>query len=90
LGVVWPPLGALHPTIYEEVNRMAKSKGKKGDLDLRPYMEKIGLKKYLAAVDIGDIVDNFGPKKFVKEIGIERFMVNLTAEDRQKLKELLK
>ena len=83
-------LGALHPHIFDEANRMATTKRKRGDLDLRPFIEKIGLEKYLAVVEVEDAIDAFGAKKVVKQLGIDRILANLTAEERQQLKERLK
>jgi hypothetical protein len=83
-------LGALHPHIIEEANRMAATKIKRGDLDLRPFIEKIGLKKILALVEVRDAIDALGPKKVAKELGMEQFLASLTVEERKQLKELLK
>jgi hypothetical protein len=83
-------LGALHPNIYEEANHMATTKGKRGDLDLRPFIEKVGLQKYLAAVEVGELIDAFGPKKLARELGMKRYLASLNAEERRQLKELLK
>jgi hypothetical protein len=82
-------LGALHPNIYEEAYRMAAIKGKRGDLDLRPFIEKVGLAKILKLVEVGGLIDTVGPRKVVKGLGIERILANLSAEERQKLKERL-
>ena len=85
-----PLLKALHPNIWTEAMQMAKSKGKRGDLDLSPLVEEVGLEKYLAVVKVGDYINTFGPKKVIKELGVERIVANLSAEERQKLKEMLK
>jgi hypothetical protein len=83
-------LGALHPNIFEEASHMATTKGKRGDLDLRPFIAKVGLKKIFNAVELGDLIDAVGPKKVLKELGIERILANLSVQDRLKLKEQLK
>src|SRR5882757_4565766 len=81
----------LHPLFLNvEPNRMATTNGKRCDLDLRPFIEKIGLRKYLEVVEVGDYFDTVGPKKVVKGLGVERILANLSAEERQQLKELLK
>ena len=79
-----------HRSVYEEANRMAKSKGKKGDLDLRPFLEKVGLRKFVEALEVREYIDTVGPKKVLKAMGVEQILANLSAEDRQKLKEQLK
>ncbi|MBI3823652.1 MAG: hypothetical protein HY289_13365, partial [Planctomycetes bacterium] len=85
-----PLLKALHPNVWKEATNMARSKGKRGDLDLTPFIEDVGLAKLLALVKVGDVIDTVGVRKVVKELGVERFLANLSAEDRQKLKERLK
>ncbi len=82
-------LGALHPNIYEEANRMAKSKGKRGELDLRPFIEKVGLKKYLAAVDVGDVLATLGSKKFIEAVSVDELIAYLPVKVRRELKERL-
>jgi len=84
-----PLLGALHPNVYQEAQRMAKSKGKRGGLDLRPFINQVGVKKFIDVIEVGEYIDTVGPKKVIKAIGVERFVANLTAEERQELKKLL-
>jgi hypothetical protein len=83
-------LKTLHPNIWKEAKNMARSKGKRGDLDLSPLIEEVGLEKYLAVVNVEEMIDAVGAKKVVKELGIDRILANLTAEERQQLKERLK
>jgi hypothetical protein len=85
-----PLLGALHPNVFEEANRMAKSRGKRGDLDLRPFVEKVGLKKYLAAVEPGDFVATFGLKKVIESVSVEELMASLPEKVRRELKHRLR
>jgi hypothetical protein len=83
-------LGVLHPNIIDEANQMATTKGKRDGWDLRPFIAKVGVKKYLEAVELRELIDAFGAKKVVKELGVERILANLSTEDRQKLKDRLK
>jgi hypothetical protein len=85
-----PLLGALHPNIFEEASRMASAKGKGKGWSLRPFIEKIGLKKYLEEVEVADAIATYGPKKVIKALGVEQLVANLSPEDRERLKELLK
>ncbi len=85
-----PLLRVLHPTIWNEAKNMAKSKGKRGGLDLSPFIEEVGLEKYLEMFKVEDVIDTLGPKKVAKALGIDRYLSSLSAEDRQKLKERLK
>ena len=82
-------LKAFHPNIYEEVARMAAAKNQPGDLDLRPFVDKIGVKKYLEPIDTEEMIQSAGPKKVVETLGVERYVANLSPEDRQRLKDLL-
>jgi hypothetical protein len=56
---------------------------------MTPVIEEVGLEKYLEVVKIEDVIDTFGAKKVARELGIERFVASLSAEDRRKLKEQL-
>jgi hypothetical protein len=85
-----PLLGALHPNVFEEASRMASAKGKGKGWSMRPYIEKVGLKKYLEEVELGEIVETFGKKKVVRAIGVKDIVANLSPEERQQLKDLLK
>ena len=69
---------------------MAKSKGKRGGLDLSPLIEEVGLEKYLEVVPVGDFINTVGPKKIIKELGVDRYLANLSVQDLRKLKDRLK
>jgi hypothetical protein len=89
-----PLLGALHPNIFQEAQRMARSKGKGGGLDLRPFIKQVGLDKFIEVLDLDELVETVGPKKLIKAVGLKRFIADLsnedlTDEDRRRLKELL-
>ena len=88
-----PLLGVLHPSIFAEASRMAKAKGKSRGLDLRPFVEKIGLKEYLSVVDMHEAMKTVAPKKMVKDLGIEglrSLLAQLTDQEWQALKETRK
>ena len=85
-----PLLKTLHPNIWKEATNMARSKGKRGGLDLSPLVEEVGLEKYLGFVELKDIIDTLGAKKVVKELGLDRILAGLTVEERAQLKERLK
>jgi hypothetical protein len=84
-----PLLSTLHPDIWKEAKIMAKSKRKSRGPNWSLWLEEVGLQKYVEALKVGDYIDTVGPKKVLKEIGIDRILANLSAEDRQKLKEKL-
>ena len=55
---------------------MATSTNKSGDLDLRPFVDQLGLAQYLAPVR---------PEEVLKTMGVEQIMAELSAEDRKRL-----
>ena len=83
-------LGVLHPSIWKEAKRMATAKRKTRGLDFRPFVEQVGLEKFLESFEIGTLIDMVGPKKIVKALGVKQFLANLSTEEKQQLKELLK
>lgn len=82
-------LGALHPNIFEEANRMATAKRKSRGLDLRPFIKQVGLDKFFEVIEMEDMIHAVGAKNVVKAIGVDRIAANLSAEERRKLKDLL-
>ena len=90
-------LGSCHPNIYEEVRSMATSTDKSGDLDLRPFVDKLGVAKYLEPVKLEEMIDNAGPKKvietlgmkkIVEEAGVENIFETCSPEERKRFVEL--
>lgn len=81
-------LKALHPNIYEEVARMAAAKNQPGDLDLRPFVEKIGVKKYLEPVGTEEMIAAVGMGKIVEEAGVVNIFDNCSPEQRKQFVEL--
>ena len=76
-----PLLGVLHPNIIEEANRMATSKRKSRGLDLRPFINYVGLEKFLEAIELRELMTTVGPKRVVKEMGVEWLFSQPNAED---------
>jgi hypothetical protein len=67
---------ALHPTVWEEVKRMAKTRRAELDFDFRHIIEDMGWPK---------IIERLGEKELVQEIGIDRFLANLSPAERKQL-----
>ncbi len=63
---------------------------KQRDLDLPPFIQMIGLAKFLEQVDVGEMIDAIGPKRFIEALGFEQILANVTDEKKQRLRELLK
>jgi hypothetical protein len=53
-------------------------------------IDEVGLERFLEIFEVKDIIDTLGPKKVAKELGVERYLANISAEERRRLKELLK
>jgi hypothetical protein len=81
---LWEMYGAflsyLHPEVWEEAKRMARSKGKKkgdeGGVSLRPLIETVGVPAVVKAV---------GVEEFLKAIDIDDLFAHLTAEQLREL-----
>jgi hypothetical protein len=58
-------LAALHPVLWEEVEAMARTAGKKFQIDLRPAIEHLGLNK---------VIEQVGLQRLIREVGIERMI----------------
>ena len=87
-------LGSCHPNIYEEVARMATSTNKSGDLDLRPFVDQLGLAQYLAPVRPGEVLKTMGVEQIMAEFSAEdrkrlakEYLANMSAEERQRFME---
>ena len=81
-------LKAFHPNIYEEVARMAAAKNQPGDLDLRPFVDKIGVKKYLEPVGTEEMIAAVGMGKIVEEAGVVNIFDNCSPEQRKQFVEM--
>jgi hypothetical protein len=84
-------LSALHPNIFEEATKMARTKRKQPAFDLRPLIAYLGVDKFLEAVgqDVGikTIVDQVGADEILKDYGVEEFLAKLSPAMRKRLKE---
>jgi len=68
---------------------MARSK-RKGDLDLNPLTKAVGLKKYLAPVEVGEIIATMGLKKFIQAASVDDLMAHMLEKVRKQLRERLR
>jgi hypothetical protein len=99
-GLYGPLLSALHPNIWEETKRMARTKRKGGDgIDLRPLLNDLGMEKFieaagegelLQAIGVKQIVKNVGANRLLEEYGVEEFLAKLSPEMRKRLKDAAK
>jgi hypothetical protein len=71
-----PWLAYLHPTIWEEVQRMARASGTEPTLDVRRLIDMVGLKQ---------VIDQIGPKRVLNEIDWDALKAQLTPEERAEL-----
>ena len=84
-------LNSCHPNIYEEVRRMATSTNKSGDLDLRPFVDQLGLAQYLAPIGPGEVLETMGVEQILAELSAEdrkrlakEYLANMSSEERQR------
>src|SRR5262249_1470671 len=66
-----PFLKVLHPSVWKEASRMARSKGRSAVLDLRPLIEEVGLDKLAEQIELRALMETIGPKKIRKEMGVK-------------------
>ena len=65
-------LAALHPSIWDKVDVMARTAGKKFQIDLRPAIEHLGLDYVIEQVGLKRIIDQAGIKRTVETAGLKR------------------
>jgi hypothetical protein len=65
-------LAGLHPRIWKEVRLMARTAGKKFQIDFRPAIKDLGLNYVIEQVGIKPIIDEIGVKRAVEELGLRR------------------
>jgi hypothetical protein len=80
-----PLLKVLHPSVWKEAIRMARSRGKGPVLDLRPLIEEVGLDKLAEQIEVRALMETIGPRKVLKEMGAKWFFSQLSAKERQEL-----
>jgi len=49
---------------------MAASKNNPGDLDLRPFIQQVGVEKVIEAVEMSEIIRAAGSKKVADALGV--------------------
>ena len=79
--------------VNDQSSNMNKSLAdlKEGMLDDDDETEERHVESYKERVDqIKEIIETVGPKKIAKELGVERYLASLSADERRRLKELLK
>lgn len=82
-------LASLHPTAWKEVERMARTAGKKLTLDLRPAIEYLGLDQVIEQVGIDRVLEQVGDKEIARRIGLDRWLASLSPAERRELKRRL-
>jgi hypothetical protein len=82
-------LASLHPTAWKEIEAMARTAGKKLNLDLLPAIEYLGLDRVIEQVGLDRVIEQVGEKEVVKRIGLERWLAHLSPAERRELKRRL-
>jgi hypothetical protein len=65
-------LASLHPTVWKEIEAMARAAGKKLNLDLRPAIEYLGLERVIEQVGLERVIEQVGLERLIEQMGIER------------------
>ncbi|HVS35177.1 MAG TPA: hypothetical protein VMS17_06310, partial [Gemmataceae bacterium] len=91
-------LASLHPAAWREVEAMARTAGKKFEIDLRPAIEYLGLKQVVEQVGLARVIEEFGAKQVVeqlggrevvKQLGLDGILASLSPAERRELKRRL-
>jgi hypothetical protein len=82
-------LATLHPAAWEEVEIMALAAGRAPMIDLRPVIEKLGLKELIRQVGVERVIEHIPMKELVKRIGIDDILANLSPAERRELRRRL-
>ena len=70
-------LASLHPAVWKEVEAMARTAGKKLNIDLRPAIEYLGLKQVVEQVGIGRVIEEVGIGRVIEEVGAKQVVEQL-------------
>jgi hypothetical protein len=82
-------LASLHPTVWKEVEAMARAAGKALLFDIRPAIEMLGLAKVIEQVGLDRVIAEVGKKEVIKRIGLDDILANLSPAERRELKRRL-
>jgi hypothetical protein len=70
-------LASLHPTAWREVEDMARTAGKKLELDLRPAIEYLGLARVIDQVGLDRVIEQVGIDRVIAQIGLDRVIAQV-------------
>jgi hypothetical protein len=82
-------LAAMHPGIWEEIQRMARTRGKGFKIDLRPVIDTLGLPQVINQLGVKRVMEAVGMKRVVKEMGVDWMLDQLTPEQLQEIRRRL-
>jgi hypothetical protein len=82
-------LASLHPAAWKEIETMARTAGKKVDIDLRPAIEYLGLGRVIEQVGVDRVIEQVGIDRMVERVGIDRLLAGLSPAQRRELKRRL-
>jgi hypothetical protein len=82
-------LAFMYPTLWEEIQRMARANGIEPTLDLQPLVKLIGFEQVIDQIGLKRVVEQYGVKRVVDEIGLERVLAEVGSDPamRQVLRE---
>jgi hypothetical protein len=65
-------LAYLYPSLWEEVQQMVRTMGLEPTLDLRPLIDKVGLKQVIDQMGTKRVIEEVGLKRVIDEVGLQR------------------
>jgi hypothetical protein len=91
-------MASLHPTAWQEVEAMARAKGQAVQIDMRPVVEMLGVKRVIEQVGLERVIEQVGLERVIKEVGVkaivekvgvEEWLANLSPAARRQVKRRL-
>jgi hypothetical protein len=70
-------LASLHPTVWKEVEAMARAAGKALLFDIRPAIEMLGLDRVIEQVGLDRVIEQVGLDRVIEQVGLDRVIAEV-------------
>jgi hypothetical protein len=77
-------VAAQHPALWKEIERMARTKHKGPQFDVRNIVKAIGVEE-----TVTQVIDSLGLEQVIAEIKRKKLLNKLSPKEKQELRELL-
>jgi hypothetical protein len=82
-------LAGLHTAAYKEVESMAKTRKGKFEFNMEPIIQDMGWEWVIEKLGPKRVAEYLGARGYLKEVGMDAFLAQLTPEERRELKRRL-